>query len=247
MKTASFDDARRPTARDLQTFLDPLARTTGKQPRRSGREWKSLCPAHDDHSESLDVRAGDRQLVVAICRSHNCQWDDVLAACGFDAPRPGYRPPAWTAPAAKKAEKRRELGPVVAEYHYSDEQSQTLFTVVRHDPKDFRQRRPDPDRPGRWRWNLDGVRRGPYRLPHLRTATAAGRRVYLVEGEKDAETIAALGLEATAHAQGAKNWRSDYAEYLAGAHVVVIPDNDSEGRAWADAAVADLLLVAASV
>src|SRR3954447_18212660 len=251
MTTASFDNERRPAGPNLETFLDALARTTGKQPRRVGKEYRALCPvpSHGDTNESLDVRAGDRQPVVAICRSHGCQWSDILAACGFDVPRARYRPPTRTAPVAPtaKAAKRRELGPVVAEYRYVDEAGELLYVVTRFDPKDFRQRRPDPDKPGRWRWNLDGVRRVPYRLPQLRAALAAGRRVYLVEGEKDAETLAALGLEATAHAQGAKNWRSDYAEYLAGAHVVVIPDNDSEGRAWADAAVADLLLVAASV
>src|SRR3954469_15051688 len=251
MTTASFDNERRPAGPNLETFLDALARTTGKQPRRVGKEYRALCPvpSHGDTNESLDVRAGDRQPVVAICRSHGCQWSDILAACGFDVPRAPYRPPTRTAPVAPtaKAAKRRELGPVVAEYRYVDEAGELLYVVTRFDPKDFRQRRPDPDKPGRWRWNLDGVRRVPYRLPELTSAIAAGAVVYLVEGEKDADTLVGLGLAATAHAQGAKNWRAEYAEFFAGAHVVVIPDNDGEGRAWADAACGDLLPVAASV
>src|SRR4051794_22919568 len=205
MTTASFDNERRPAGPNLETFLDGLARTTGKQPRRVGKEYRALCPvpSHGDTNESLDVRAGDRQPVVAICRSHGCQWSDILAACGFDVPRAPYRPPTRTAPVAPtaKAAKRRELGPVAAEYRYVDEAGELLYVVTRFDPKDFRQRRPDPDKPGRWRWNLDGVRRVPYRLPQLRAALAAGRRVYLAEGKKDAEPLAALGREAPAHAQ----------------------------------------------
>src|SRR3954467_12131248 len=124
MTTASFDNERRPAGPNLETFLDALARTTGKQPRRVGKEYRALCPvpSHGDTNESLDVRAGGRQPVVAICRSHGCQRRNSRAAGGFDAPRAPYRPPTRTAPVAPmaKAAKRRELHPLVAQYRYLD-------------------------------------------------------------------------------------------------------------------------------
>ena len=49
----------------------------------------------------------------------------------------------------------------------------------------------------------------PYRLPELLEAIALEHRVFIVEGEKDVETLAALGITATcnpgAPANGAQN------------------------------------------
>jgi len=79
---------------------------------------------------------------------------------------------------------------IVTTYEYCDEQGELLFQVVRFDPKDFRQRRPDGN--GGWIWSVKGVRRVPYRLPELVAATP-GSDVYITEGEKDADRTAGLG------------------------------------------------------
>jgi hypothetical protein len=52
----------------------------------------------------------------------------------------------------------------------------------------------------------------------------------IVEGEKDADNLAALGLTATTCAMGARKWRPEYNDALKGKHVVLIPDNDNEGK-----------------
>ena len=52
----------------------------------------------------------------------------------------------------------------------------------------------------------------------------------ICEGEKDADTLAALGLTATTCPMGAEKWRERYNEYLKGKRVVIIPDNDNAGR-----------------
>ena len=54
------------------------------------------------------------------------------------------------------------MGKIVKTYDYKDESGQLLYQVVRYEPKDFRQRRPDGQ--GGWIWNLQGVRRVLYRL-----------------------------------------------------------------------------------
>src|SRR5262249_33647829 len=103
-----------------------------------------------------------------------------------------------------------------------------LFEVVRYDPKDFRQRRPDGK--GGWTWGLDDTRRVLYRLPNVVAAVARGETIYLVEGEKDVHALEALGLVAACSPGGAGKWRPEYTEVLRGADVVLIGDNDEAGR-----------------
>ena len=77
-----------------------------------------------------------------------------------------------------------------------------------------------------------------YRLPELRQAIAQGATVFVVEGEKDGDRLAAGGLTATTNIEGAATpdqkpkWRPAYTAQLAGAaRVVLLPDHDAPGRA----------------
>ena len=105
-----------------------------------------------------------------------------------------------------------------------------VHQTVRLTPKAFRQRRPDPKNPGGWIWNLEGVDPVLYHLPQVLAAMQRGEPIYVVEGEKDAEALHALGLTATCNAMGAGKWRPSYSEALRGASVVVLPDNDPPGH-----------------
>jgi AAA domain-containing protein/primase-helicase-like zinc-binding protein len=124
---------------------------------------------------------------------------------------------------------------IVAEYDYFDESAELLFQVCRREPgkngkaKDFCQRRPDGK--GGWIYNLNGVRRVLYHLPEVLAADPA-QPVFIVEGEKDADNLAAIGLIATTNPGGCApgNWHEEFGETLRGRHVVIIPDNDDVGR-----------------
>jgi hypothetical protein len=76
---------------------------------------------------------------------------------------------------------------IVKTYDYVDEVGKLLFQVCRLDPKDFRQRKPDPKGRDGWSWSVRGVRNVPYRLPEVLEALANGQTVFEVEGEKDAD------------------------------------------------------------
>jgi hypothetical protein len=128
----------------------------------------------------------------------------------------------------KTATTRRE----VAHYDYVDEAGEVLSEVVRFEPKDFRQRRPDGK--GGWIGNVKGVRQVPYRLPELLEALDAGRTVFVVEGEKDVDRLKALGIVATCNAGGAGKWKAEFGDFFRHASVVIIPDNDDAGRDHAD-------------
>jgi putative DNA primase/helicase len=116
---------------------------------------------------------------------------------------------------------------IVARYPYFDERGKLLYETIRLEPgrggkdKDFRQRRPVER--GQWKWDLDGVRRVLYRLPELIDPKNARRPVYVVAGEKDAESLRNIGLLGTTNVCGERSpWTDDYSAVLAGRDVTVI-------------------------
>jgi hypothetical protein len=75
----------------------------------------------------------------------------------------------------------------------------------------------------------------PYRLPELFGAPLDAA-VHIAAGEKDCETLAALGLIATTNSEGAKkgSWTADLNKWFVDRQRVFIPeDNDESGRAFA--------------
>lgn len=117
-------------------------------------------------------------------------------------------------------------------YDYTDERGDLLFQVVRLPNHEFRQRRPD----GRgWNWKLGDTRRVLYHLPELIAAKKTGNghpwRVYLCEGEKDADRLRRdWGVVATTNPGGAQYWRDQFNVLFAGGEVILLEDNDPAGR-----------------
>ncbi|MEU6036909.1 hypothetical protein ABZ801_16020 [Actinomadura sp. NPDC047616] len=190
-----------------------------EQVRRVGAGYVALCPAHDDHDPSLSIDPGRSQPFVLRCRSAQCEPVDILAAVGL----------TWANVCTPQ--ERPEKPRVVAEYTYRDESGEPLYVVKRYEPgfdgkpKSFAQYRPDG------RKGIKGVRRVLYRLPDVLAAVQAGRRVWVVEGEKDADRLAQLGEVATCNSGGTGNpWPAEFAEWFRGADVVIVADNDDAGR-----------------
>jgi replicative DNA helicase len=200
----------------------------GASVRRVSDGWLVTCPAHDDRNPSLHVSEDAEGNIGLHCHA-GCETADVKDADGLD----------W---GDLFADGGRRNGRVEVEaYRYADERGRVLFEVVRFEPKDFRQRRPDG------RYGIAGVRRVLYRLPQVLAAVQAGTTVYVVEGEKDVHALERAGLVATCNPMGAGKWRAEYAESLRGARVVVIADRDEPGREHAHAVARSLRGVAASV
>lgn len=116
-------------------------------------------------------------------------------------------------------------------YAYKDERGRLLFEVVRFEPKDFRQRKPDGK--GGWLWSVKDVRQVPYHLPQLLEAKP-DQPVFIVEGEKDVLRLESLGLIATCNAGGAGKWPDELSKHFSDRRVVILPDNDEPGRKHAD-------------
>lgn len=201
-----------------------------------GDRYAARCPAHEDARASLSFSDGEKGVLVKCFAG--CALDAIAAALGIrttelfhDYNGNGGAPRA-----------RGDLGPIVVAYDYRDEAGRVLFQVTRHDPKDFRQRRPDGR--GGWVWGLEGVRRILYHLPEL---PKDADPVLVCEGEKDVDVLRRLGFTATTNPGGAGKWRAEYAASLTGRQVVLLPHNDDPGRKHMDAVAQSLQGVAASI
>jgi hypothetical protein len=214
---------------DFNSLMEPVAlRLLGEPSQKQGNEWRYGSRG----SLAIDTNKGT--------------WFDHEANVGggvFDLiRRQGHeQPAAWLRGEGLLAAPqvvRRAAPRIVKTYDYRDEAGVLLFQVVRFDPKDFRQRRPDGR--GGWIWNLQDRRRVPYLLSELVKEVAAGETIFVPEGEKDVDNLRAIGLAATTNPGGIKKWRDEYSEHLRGADVVVLPDNHAEGREHGDQVVASL-------
>jgi 5S rRNA maturation endonuclease (ribonuclease M5) len=182
-----------------------IARALGG--RRSGSGYLARCPAHEDSAPSLAIADRDGKTLVH-CHA-GCAQRSVIEALRARG--------AWE---SEPTRTRR----IVAEYNYTDERGDLLYQVVRSEGKEFRQRRPDGS--GAWIWRKSS-RQVLYRLQEVLEAPI----VFVVEGEKDAETLRAHGFVATTNAGGAKApWLPEFTQSLAGREVILIPDNDAPGR-----------------
>jgi hypothetical protein len=214
---------------------EALAGALGGQ--RNGRGWLALCPAHKDHDPSLSIEEHGGRTVFK-CRA-NCEQKNVLA----ELRKLGVWPEAEPPPPPRQRDP-------VAIYPYRDETGALRYQVCRWPPKGdqklFSQRRPNGD--GGWiagKGCMRGVELLPYRLPELLGDPMA--TVFIVEGEKDVDNLAEIGIVASCNTGGAGKWQPEIGCWLDGRDVVIIPDNDPPGRAHAQDVAAKLSGIAASI
>lgn len=173
-------------------------------------------------------------------------------------------PPADDRPAQGESQPQdkpeTKLKPVKG-YRYTDADGNALYEVIRYQfelpdgtfertkdgglKKTFRQRRPDGR--GGYIWNLDGIGHTIYRHAEVEQAIERHDLILFPEGEKDVETLEALGFVATTNSGGAQHWSEHHAALFKGADVVLLPDNDDAGRAGAQKKAESLKAVANSV
>lgn len=131
-------------------------------------------------------------------------------------------PPMKVVPTAPKKKKQHVPSQIVKTYAYNDENYRLVYEVVRFHPKRFSQRRRDPET-NKWVWGLSAgdyfigttgdfnkvkngeepVRAFPavtpilYHLPELLASKQHNATVFVVEGEKDVETLEFQGFVST--------------------------------------------------
>ena len=191
-------------------------------------EWKVKCPLHGDEHGSLYIKL-ERDHILMHCFG-NCDYRDILKAVNL--PVSILYPPR---------NKQRQGGVTMREedieaiYDYGD------YEKIRLKGKKFIYRR---NTAGGYVYSINGIEKTLFKLGRVKKAIQAGKPVFLVEGEKDVQTLEKLGYAATT-AGGASDWRPEFANYFTGAkEVVILPDNDEAGMALAEKEAKDIYPVA---
>jgi putative DNA primase/helicase len=234
----------------IERFLNALTEH-GFDPTPCGDGWSARCPAHDDHNPSLSVSESDDGRVLIYCHA-GCSAKAVCVALDYsisnlmsdgETSKARRTTRKTTAMKPKKKSSPRPKTKIAATHDYRDENDELLLQIVRLEPKGFRQRRPTLS--GGWEWSVAGVRIVVYRLSRL--LAKPKQCVAIVEGEKDVDSLASIGVLATCNAGGAGKWKPEHSEFLRGRDVAILPDNDAPGRKHAQQVAKSLHGLAISI
>jgi hypothetical protein len=234
---------------------EQLARSLGPdgKAKRVGREWRTLCPAHDDHDPSLDIGKEDGRLLFC-CRA-GCSQDQVLSALqrrGLWAegpqpkkltPKPAAAPhgdTAWKPMVPPPADARKALADILRcdmLHEYYDADDRLLCYVRRTEAKGGKDKVFLPLTYGSlggkvgWHSKAPGQPRPLYGLNRLSHA-APDAVVLLCEGEKAADAAQRMFPDhvALSWMGGAKADSLADLTPLAGLKVDIWPDADQPGR-----------------
>ncbi len=206
--------------------------------------WEACCPSHSDDKPSLTIGIGREGQVLLHCHSGAaCSFTDICNALNLKPndlwPESNKKP---------KTQLRKE-----ATYVYEDADGTPVMQVIRFKDEDgnktFRQQRHEN---GEWVWGTQNIKKPLYKLPEVLKQISEDGVVYVVEGEKDVQTLERLGKVATcnpggAGGEGQDKWLSNHTESLANSKVIIIADNDTAGFAHASHVAAELRKVDSKV
>jgi len=229
----SIDDVKRAVRLDeLIAEHTPLRKDGG------GLIGRCCMPGHDDQTPSLAVDLKKQLWFCHGCGQGGGAVDFVMKHAGVGFRDAMLQLAARTGITLVDDDSDGAVPRVVATWDYHDDDGVPLYRVKRWEPgrardgkangrsKSFSQLLAD-GRPGR------SDRQVLYRLVEVTDGIRRGVTVHVVEGEKVADALRALGLCATTHAGGTgavrETWSTSFAAQLAGAHVVLLPDNDVVG------------------
>jgi|APGre2960657373_1045057.scaffolds.fasta_scaffold01614_4 hypothetical protein len=202
--------------------------------KKTGSNWAARCPCrNDDSNPSLSIGEGQDGRVLVTChRGNACSVDEICKVMNIE--KTELFPPKNNKLEKKRVEVTAESGgklTLVATYNYRDRDGTLLFQKQRFVDEDgkktFRQRRPTSS--GEWSYKLGETPRVLYNLPAVANAVTHNETVWIVEGEKDADTLTEMGYVATTMPNGAGTWNELHTQAVAGGSCVIVADNDNPG------------------
>jgi hypothetical protein len=208
--------------------------------RPSGKELLFRCLRHEDRHPSLSINPGKNCWLCGPCGKSGNAWELAAFLSGND-PLNRKAVSAWLRDHGLR--NGRDGWEFVCDYVYRAENGDLLFRVKRYRTqtgKTFVQERFDGSRWIGGEGCMQGVKLVPYRLPEWKDS----KSICIVEGEKDADHLWALGIPATCNPGGAGKWRAEFNSLFAGKEVVIFPDNDEPGDHHARDVARNLLPVA---
>lgn len=190
----------------LQTILSRLKGVKKVGP----NTYRAYSPLRDEKKPSLYITEKPDGTIL-MCDHGGGDTKAILAAIGLTM---------------------RTLFPerkVAAIYQYLDKNGKLVAEKVRYTNKTFFWRSKKPD--GSYDYHK------PKNVPlYNGTVLEKAEAVFLVEGEKDVDTLTKYGLPAVSLPNGA-HWENEYVAYFSDKVIIILPDNDDTGRGYAKAAL----------
>ena len=215
--------------------LEEIVKKFVKPRRQSDGSYKCICPSHYDKEQSLSVANGKEVGKIVLYCHAGCDMKAILQEVGLTLADIGEDKPEITWRSKAEYFMKRKIEAV---YDYTDEKGRYLYSKVRFEGKHIRYGVLDKDQ-DRMNFSVKNRPRTLYNLPALIKTIKDGFPVYIVEGEKDVETLRSLGLTATT-CGGVQDWNRSYAKNFIGARVVILEDNDEPGKKLSDEIMKDL-------
>ena len=198
------------------TLEDFVSRLDGVK-KHSNNQYSAKCPAHDDQKASLAV-SEDNEKLLLHCHA-GCTVDDITKAMGLTMKD------LFVTPSAPVGQAKKNSAPVTVTYDYTDLSGRIVAYKDRKPNKEFYWRTAigKYGRPKPWCYL--------YNWQNVRNSAT----VWIVEGEKDVDTLKSIGVGAVTLSDGAKTkWCDEYTDFFKGKNVAIIPDNDEPGKKYAD-------------
>lgn len=208
-------------------------------------QYLCLCPAHNDKKSSLTITVKNDKTLLH-CHA-GCTTANILSAVGLELKDlfadKGYNIPiSWR---EKIKTFRNSDGSELALqeiYPYTDIEGNVMYYKLRYETKEIRYCKVDGNNVV-----FKGVTKELQRQLYNNTVFKSLKncdRVYIVEGEKDVNTLTELDMAAvTPGAVG--DWREEFAELFKGLDVVILEDNDAPGKKFAETVQKSLIKYAA--
>lgn len=162
---------------ELLTHLQGVKKQPGEN------QYKALCPCHDDHEPSLDIKV-ENEKVLMLCRSCGANGSNVMNALKLPEREMFYE--QRTRPSNK---------PKSVDYFYSDTLKKSRFYIWDNKKQDYNKSFCWWHKNGNnWTKGLPKNENGSSIIPPLYkqsnlTKASDGKTIYIVEGEKDVDTV----------------------------------------------------------
>ena len=212
--------------------LDDILRRFNGVKRLKDNSYQCKCPVHDDKKASLTITEKDGKYL--FCCHAGCNTENILSAVGLSfsdfKEKKQYR---WKERLEYKQGKKIE-----AIYDYKSVSGKYLYSKIRFEGKYIRYVTID-DVNDTYQYGKSESTSVLYNLQAIANAIKQKRTIYIVEGEKDVETLRRYGYVATT-AGSVEDWKKEFANIFTGANVVILPDNDEPGKKLKDSIIGDL-------
>lgn len=200
-------------------LIQQIESRTGFTAKQAGTGVVLRCPSHNDKNPSLSISESNDGKILLNCFA-GCSFEEICTALDLEATSFFSNEYNSSAPTSIK---RYPSG--TKAYPYHDEQRNLLYWKCRFPNKHFLYQRYDEN--NNIISNINGCRKVLYQLPRIMRGISLQQTIFLVEGEKDANTLLKSNLIATT--APTPQWLDEYTETLKDADVVILYDYDKAG------------------